>query len=113
MNDFLSLRYLLSLLGVANGVASLDQQGKVFENQLPTAAFGAFVGDYSSLSALQTAHVTGASGQYGTIGGTKYYWNSAMTPPGWTNVEINITNYNALTDAQKSGQSEWLIVPDN
>lgn len=111
MNDFISLRYLLSLIGSANGVAALDASGKLSESVLPPAAFGAFLGDFADLTSLQTAHPNASTGQYGTISGTKYYWNAAMSPPGFTSVEITIAAYNALTDAQKNGQPGWLIIP--
>lgn len=114
MNDFVSLRYLLSLIGSESGIASLDASGKIDASLLPGGtALGAFSGSFDTVASVEAEYTTGGtSGQYAIIDGVKHYWNAAMTPPAWTSVEITISAYNALTDEEKNGQSEWLIVPD-
>lgn len=109
MHDFLSLRYLESLKGTNGGFPVLDDNGKIPDRCLPAATATDFVGNYDDLSALTTAYDTGSANQYAYVVGKKYYWNTAKNA--WTAVEITFEAYNLLSDAEKAGQPQWLIIP--
>jgi ribonuclease J len=63
-------------------------------------------------AALATALATGAIGDYAYVTATSsyWYWNSALATPAWVNEKITVTDYNALTAAEKEG-APYIIMP--
>jgi hypothetical protein len=109
MASSITLEYLESIKGAPNGLSTLDASGKIPASEIP-AITHAFVGNYTAIADLQTAYSTADYGMYGYISGIKYFYNAALTTPGWTSVEVTATAYNAMTAAERAGMPEWSIV---
>jgi len=107
MASAISIEYLLSIEGQANGLATLDANGTVPTDQLPTIAINNFKGEFATAAALQTAYPTAKVADYAYVTATKsfWYWNIELDTAAWVNQEITTTAYNKLTDEQKAGLS--------
>ena len=112
MSSAISLEYLNSIEGVANGLATLDGTGKVPIAQLPGGAIETYKGEYETLLALETEYPTAnlADYAYVTADLAFYYWNSKMATPSWVNQNITVINYNLLSASEKSAVP-YIIIP--
>lgn len=112
MASAVSLEYLNSQKGVANGIASLDGTGKIPIGQLPSGAVETYKGEFATSALLIAAFPTGSTADYSYVTGTSsyWYWNSGLTVPAWVNQEITATAYLALTAAAKA-RVPYIIVP--
>lgn len=112
MASTISYEYLTSIEGVANGLATLDSNGKVPSSQLPPSALETYKGQFADPSALTLAHPTGSLADYAYVTSTSsyWYWNSALSVPAWVNQEITSTAYTALSSAEKASVP-YIIVP--
>ncbi len=105
-----SVEWILSLFGKSGGIAPIGEDGKIPDIYIRNSAGGgAFVGNYTTLSELQAAHPTGTAGQYALVAGKRYWWNTNYSR--WNAEEITSAAYNAMTQEQKNGQSNWTIIP--
>lgn len=104
MASAISLEYLNSIEGVANGVATLDGTGKVPASQLPSTAFETYKGDFATSAALIAAFPTAALADYAYVDATLsyWYWNKALDTPEWVNQQISAVNYSALSAEEKA-----------
>ena len=112
MSSAISLEYLNSIEGVANGLATLDGTGKVPIAQIPSGAVETFKGEYADLTALTTAYPTANLGDYAYVTADLafYYWNSKLSVPAWVNQNITVVNYALLTADEKSA-IPYIIIP--
>jgi len=112
MASSISLEYLLSIEGVANGLATLDSSGLIPAAQIPPAAMDVFKGEYATESDLTTAFPTGSIAQYAYVDATSsfWYWNGKLATPAWVNQLVTSTDYLALTAAQQS-VVPYIIIP--
>lgn len=112
MASSISLEYLQSIEGAANGLATLDGSGYIPVSQLPPGAVETYKGEFETVAALTTDYPTGNTADYAYVTGdlTYYYWNSALTTPAWVNQKITAAAYTALTAAQKA-EVPYIIVP--
>ena len=109
MASAISLEYLVSLEGVANGLATLDSSGVIPAAQLPADAVSPFKGTFADSSALPATGIL-ADYAYVTDTGTFWYWNPGLATPGWANQNITLADYNALPEAAKA-QMPYILVP--
>ncbi len=112
MSSAISLEYLNSIEGVANGLATLDGTGKILLTQLPEGAIETYKGEFATLLALQTDYDIAnlADYAYVTEDLSFYYWNSKLATPAWVNQNITVTNYNLLSASEKSAVP-YIIIP--
>jgi len=112
MSSAISLEYLNSIEGVANGLATLDGTGKVPIAQIPGGAIETYKGEFADTTALTTAYPTGnlADYAYVTADLAFYYWNSKLGTPAWVNQNITATNYALLSASEKSAVP-YIIIP--
>lgn len=112
MASAVSLEYLNSQKGVANGIASLDGTGKIPVAQLPASAVETYKGEFATSAALIAAFPTGLTADYAYVTATSsyWYWNSGLATPAWVNQEITAVAYLALT-AQAKARVPYIIVP--
>lgn len=112
MSSSISLEYLNSIKGSANGLATLDGTGKVPISQLPGGAIETYKGEYATSSALNTAYPSANLADYAYVTATSsfWYWNRALSVPTWVNQEITAIDYNALSSAEKS-VVPYIIIP--
>lgn len=112
MSSAISLEYLNSIKGAANGLASLDGTGKVPIAQIPGGAIETYKGEFADSTALTTAYPTGNLGDYAYVTADLafYYWNSKLAVPAWVNQNITAANYALLTAAEKSAVP-YIIIP--
>jgi hypothetical protein len=90
--------------GVANGLATLDAAGLVPESQLPTSVINPYKGEYADEATLIAAHPTGVLADYAYNDDTMsfWYWNAAVTIAAWVNQEITAVAYALLTADEKA-----------
>ena len=89
--------YILAEKGLANGLASLDANGKLPSSQLPDLADDVIVVDsYATLPA------TGTAGKiYITADNNKMYrWDSDLETPNYVDLSIDLTEYARIEDIQ-------------
>ena len=118
MASAVSLEYLQSLEGVANGLATLDSTGTIPASQLPTSAIDHFKGQFADETALEAAYPTGSLADYAYVTATNsfWYWNAGLTgtdtpsAPAWVNQDITDTDYLALSATAKA-MVPYIIVP--
>ena len=112
MASSISLEYLLSIEGVADGLATLDSSGLIPVSQIPPTVLDVFKGEYATEAALIAAYPTGSIAQYAYVDATTsfWYWNGQLTTPAWVNQLITSTDYLALTAAQQS-VVPYVIIP--
>ena len=97
--------YILSEKGLANGLASLDANGKLTASQLPDLADDVIVvASYSTLPA------TGTAGKlYITADNNKMYrWDPDLTTPDYVELSVDLSAYATIADLQ-DGTLEPLI----
>lgn len=113
MSSAISYEYLVSIEGAPNGLATLDGSGYVPASQLPPSAIETYKGVFANETALTTAYPTGSTADYAFVTAdlAYFYWNDALVTPAWVNQNITVSNYTALTDAQKA-QVPYVIIPD-
>ena len=89
--------YILASKGQANGLASLDGNGKLTAAQLPDLADDVIVVDsYSTLPAIGTA-----SKIYITADNNKMYrWDPELTTPDYVELSIDLSEYARIVDIQ-------------
>lgn len=104
MASAISLEYLLSIEGQADGLATLDNNGLIPTSQLPPDTVNNYKGQFATESALTTAEPTGVLADYAYVTATSsyWYWNSALTTPAWVNQEVTVATYQALSAAEKA-----------
>jgi len=112
MASSVSLEYLLSIEGVADGLATLDWTGLIPVAQIPPSALDVFKGEYATDTALEAAFPTASIAQYAYVDSTNsyWYWNPQLTTPAWVNQQITATAYQALTPAVQS-VVPYIIIP--
>lgn len=112
MASAISLEYLLSIKGTADGLATLDTTGKIPVSQLPEAALDGFLGEYATEAALEAAYPTAALANYAYVNATSsyWYWNSGLSTPAWVNQQITAAAYLALTAAEQA-PVPYVIIP--
>lgn len=114
MASSISLEYLRSIEGAANGLATLDGSGKVPVSQIPTSALESpYKGSYADYLTLATAIPTGERADYAYVEDEEvfYYWNSELGSPSWIPQTITPTAYDLLTATQKA-QVPYIIIPE-
>ena len=111
MASSISYEYLVSIEGVANGLATLDNSGKVLTSQLPPEAIETFKGTYATSAALIAAHATGSLGDYAYVTETSsyWYWNSGRDPAAWVNQQITAAAY-ALLSPEAQAAVPYIII---
>ena len=110
MASAISLEYLQSLQGAANGIATLDSTGVVPLTQLPASVMGLFKGQYVDSTTLEAAYPTATIAEFAYVTATNsfWYWNDGLTStdtpsePAWVNQEISATDYLALSVTAQS-----------
>lgn len=113
MASSVSYEYLVSIEGVANGIATLDGSGTIPVSQLPAVAVESpFKGSFADYIALATAIPTGSRADYAYVIDEEvfYYWNGELGSPSWVPQTIDTTAYNLLTTVQKA-QLPYIIIP--
>jgi len=113
-----SLEYLQSIQGAANGLATLDSTGAVPLSQLPPAIISPFKGEFADETSLETAFPVGTIAEYAYVDATNsfWYWNAGLTStdtpdaPAWVNQEITDTDYLALS-ATAQAMVPYIIIP--
>lgn len=113
MASSISLEYLRSIEGAANGLATLDGTGKVPVAQLPAVAIASpYKGSYADYVTLATAIPTGERADYAYVEDEEvfYYWNEELGSPSWIPQTIDTTTYDLLTAVQKA-QVPYIIIP--
>ena len=112
MASAVSLEYLTSIEGQANGIATLDGTGKIPASQLPPSSVETYKGEFATSAALISAYPTGATADYAYVTATSsyWYWNSGLTTPAWVDQQITATAYFALAAAAKA-RVPYIIVP--
>lgn len=113
MASAISYEYLVSIEGVANGLATLDGTGKVPVTQIPTVALESpYKGSYADYITLATAIPTGERADYAYVEDEEvfYYWNQELGSPSWVPQTIDTIAYNLLTTTQKA-QLPYIIIP--
>lgn len=114
MSALVSIEYLQSLYNEPYGIPELDENGKIDASLLPASDGNVYLGEFTDVTALSTKYPTAAYGYYATVAGAVYYYNAAMASGtgAWTPEQIRVSDYLALSDAQKNGQPNWVIIPD-
>lgn len=104
MASSISYEYLISIEGVANGLATLDGTGKVPVSQLPDASIETYKGQFADEAAIILAYPTAALADYAWNIATAsfWYWNEALAIPAWVDQTITATDYNLLSAAEKA-----------
>ena len=112
MSSAISLEYLNSIEGVANGLATLDGTGKVPLSQIPGGAIETYKGEYATSALLITAYPSANLADYAYVTATLsyWYWNKSLSTPAWVNQEITATAYNLLSDTEKASVP-YIIIP--
>lgn len=112
MASAISLEYLQSISGAANGLASLGSAGTIPVAQLPDSVIPPYKGVYADQAALSAAYTSANHGDYAYVTDTAshWYWNPALTTAAWVNQEITAAAYSALTAEQKAAVP-YIIVP--
>ena len=118
MASSISLEYLQSLQGAANGLASLDSTGAVPLSQLPSSVMGLFKGEFADETALEAAFPTATIADFAYVTSTNsfWYWNAGLMStdspdvPSWVNQEIIDTDYLALS-ATAQAMVPYIIIP--
>lgn len=112
MASAVSLEYLNSIKGQPDGLATLDNAGKIPTSQLPAGAVETYKGEFATTGDLTLAYPTGNLADYAYVTATLsyWYWNKALTTPAWVNQEIKDTDYNALSATAKASVP-YVIVP--
>ena len=118
MASALSLEYLQSIEGVANGLATLDSTGAVPLTQLPSSVIGLFKGQFADETSLETAFPTATIADFAFVTATNsfWYWNAGLsstdTPnaPAWVNQEITDANYLLLSSTAQA-MVPYIIIP--
>lgn len=112
MASAISLEYLQSIRGQANGLATLDAGGKLPVSQLPDSAIETYKGEYADQAALTAAYPTAILADYAYVTSTLsfWYWNARLAAPAWVNQQITAADYTALSAAEKS-VVPYIIVP--
>ena len=104
MSSAVSLEYLQSIEGVANGLATLDGSGTIPISQLPGGAVETYKGEYATSVLLIAAYPTANLADYAYVTATSsyWYWNKALGTPAWVSQEITATAYLALSVAERA-----------
>jgi len=112
MASSISLEYLLSIEGVADGLATLDSSGLIPVSQIPPSVVNIFKGEFATDTDLTTAIPVGTIAEYAYVDSTSsyWYWNGKLTTPAWVNQLITSTDYQALTADQQS-VVPYIIIP--
>lgn len=112
MASAISYEFLQARKGAANGIASLDTNGKVPLTQLPAEVIETYKGEYATSAALMTAYPAATQADYAYVTETNsyWYWNAALAVEAWVNQQITETAYNLLTTDQKAAVP-YIILP--
>lgn len=112
MASAVSLEYLQSIQGVADGLATLDNTGKIPVSQLPPSAVSIYLGEYATDTALATAHPAASIADFAFVESTMsfWYWNQELTPAAWVNQLITADDYLDLTTDERA-VVPYIIVP--
>lgn len=104
MASSISYEYLVSIEGVASGLATLDTGGKVPLSQLPNSVIETYKGEYATSVALIAAHPTANLADYAYVEGSSsyWYWNKKLAVPTWVNQQIAIAAYLLLSASEKA-----------
>ncbi len=104
MASAISYEFLQAKKGVANGLASLDTNGKVPVTQLPSEVIETYKGQYATSALLIAAYATATLADYAYVTETSsyWYWNAALATPAWVNQQITETAYNLLSAAEQA-----------
>jgi hypothetical protein len=104
MAGLVSIEYLNSQKGVANGIAPLNGSAQIDPIYLPTEANDPYKGQYATSVLLIAAYPVGLIADYAWVTGTSsfWYWNAALVVPAWVNQSITSVAYALLTTAEKS-----------
>lgn len=114
MASSISLEYLQSIEGAANGLATLDSSGTIPVVQLPAIAITSpYKGSYADYLTLATAFPTGSVADYAYVEDEAvfYYWNQELGSPSWIPQTITENDYSLLSAAAKS-QVPYIIIPN-
>jgi len=111
MASAVSYEYLTSIRGATGGVATLGSDSKVPVSQLPSSMVSVFKGTFATIVALNTAHTSGAIGNYAYVVEISgfMYWNDELSL--WVAQEIEESDYLSLSDDEKACVP-YLVVPD-
>jgi hypothetical protein len=112
MAGIVSIELLDSMIGAPNGIASLDNTGKIPLSQLPGGAIETYKGEFATSALLIAAHPTGNVADYAFVDVTAsyWYWNSFLPIPGWVDQVITVAAWTALTPLQQ-GAVPYILVP--
>ena len=112
MASAVSYEYLKSIMGIPNGIPTLDDDGEIPEGQLPPSAISPYKGQFTDEAELADEFPTGILADYAFVDETAtfWYWNTGLITPAWVNQEINEADYLNLSDTAK-GMVPYMIVP--
>ena len=117
MASSVSLEYLKSLEGAANGIATLDSAGTIPISQLP-ATTNIFEGVFADAASLEAAFPTANIADFAFVTATNsfWYWNAGLTStdtpavPSWVNQNITDVAYLALSTTAQA-MVPYIIIP--
>ena len=107
MSSAVSLEYLQSIEGVANGLATLDGSGTIPASQLPAGTVETWKGVFATPAALTTAYAVGAAAWYAWVTSTTSTWAWNFSLGAWVNTNVSAAAYLALSVIERAS-----IVPD-
>lgn len=112
MASAISYEFFQAKKGTANGIASLDTNGKILISQLPDEAIESYKGQYATSTLLIAAYPSASAADYAYVTETSsyWYWNEALSTAAWVNQQITEAAYNLLTAAEQAAVP-YIIIP--